>query len=242
LKLFDEVTGHLKGAVDVKEADGLKGPGIEGGLSIARLVVGSMSHEELTQMVQAEGNIARQDEIMNTAARRALAEQAAGAKADVQAATSADQAAQLTAANTVKAQRDTLDQLAALEQEHSSTHVFQEMQHYDDQVRTMGDEVHQQTDSYLKTLRNSPLGDAGALSQRVGGDIKDNEVYGPRDETWTSQARSTQGYLNQLERWQQGEVAATNQIRGDLAQDKHLDPISQTMSDVDKALGGANSR
>src|SRR5262249_30752695 len=132
-------------------------------------VVGSMTESELKQMVAAEANIAQQDEIMTNAARRVLSEQSKAAQADLTAATRNNQAAQSTAAATVKAQRDTLDQLAALEKEHGSpTHVFQEMQHYDDQARTMGNEVRSQADSYLKTLRNSPLGDAGALSQQVG--------------------------------------------------------------------------
>lgn len=222
-----------------RSAAGLAEFGIKQGAGLLKKIVGGMTDAEQRELIAIDAKISALDDAIGKATDTQVRAQLQAAKSEMEGAFDQYVAAKVEARITEQAQWGKLDELAALEAAHPSTgKVFRELQDYNNQVRWVGDQLRDQTDGYLKTLNNSPFGDAADLSQRVGVDIKHNQVYGPPDEAWTGSARGTQRYLDQLARWQQGEVATHEKLRNELAQGRHLELVDSTMAAADKALGG----
>ncbi len=217
---------------------GAKGQAFDQGAELIKTVVGGMTEAEMKQLIAAESNIAQYDAVMNKAAARVLTEQTAAAQKDLAAARVDFNAAQQTAHNLERDQRDALDQLANMERSKKAGTIFQELQRYNDQARTVGEEVRSQNADYLATLNRQPLAGAEQRYQQITNDIQHVQTYDGGTEAWFDSAKNAQVYQAEMSRWHQSEVAAATQLEQQLAHREHLSLIDDTMAALDRSQGG----
>lgn len=212
------------------------------GLDLIPAIVGRMTEEERRKIIEADYKIEVLQEVMNKAADRALTELNQAAQAGAESATLKLGSAHAAAQNIEKAQMRTLDELAQLEKNHGTGRTFQELQDYNQKVRPLGNELRKANGDYINSLEHTPsVADAGQLARRVDQDVQHVRIYERNDEQWLEQARGTGRYLDQLERWRQGEIKASNELGRSLAEGRHVQVIDQVMDLATRSLNGTQT-